>query len=59
MIEKVEDEFINVYIDTIGKKLEDSMRTQILLESKLIIAESRNNDLVLQIEDLKKKLTDT
>jgi hypothetical protein len=59
MIENANDEFLNVYLETIGKKLEDFMRTQILLESKLIMAENRHNDLVSQIEDLKKKLTDT
>jgi hypothetical protein len=58
MMEQLNEEFINVYLETLGKKLEDYMRTQVLLESKLIIAENKNNDLASQIEDLKKKLTD-
>lgn len=49
-------EYVNVYIDTLNKRLHDEINKSIMQESKIFLLEKVNTDLAGQVQQLQQEI---
>lgn len=49
-------EYVNIYIDVLNKKLHEEINKNIMHESKILLLEKVNSDLVSQVQSLQQEI---